>query len=56
MARSKYSGRFLKKVAKVQAFLDANYPCQCDIGNEECPKNYFEAIEIVNLVLYKDYR
>lgn len=51
----KYSKKFLRKVARVQAFLDLNYPCGCDVDDRECEKNYYEAVEIVNLVQSKDY-
>lgn len=34
--------------ARVQAFMDANYPCDC--GDADCPGNYYEAGEIVRIV------
>jgi hypothetical protein len=32
----------------VNRFLDDNYPCRC--GDGECPGNYYESIEIVEMV------
>ena len=33
---------------RITEFLDANYPCGC--ADDECTGNYYEAIEIVELV------
>jgi hypothetical protein len=32
----------------IERFLDANYPCRC--GDDECPDNLYEAMELVELV------
>lgn len=39
----------LEAINRVLGFLNDNYPCDC--GDLECPRNYFEAVEIVDLVL-----
>jgi hypothetical protein len=39
----------LEAINKVLWFLNKNYPCDC--GDSDCPVNYFEAVDIVKIVL-----
>lgn len=40
-----------EKIAKVERFLNANYPCTCTGSDlESCPGNYYEAEMIVDLI------